>query len=183
MTYQQKTCRYRVLLSATKHQHWNILTFQTSGSIVMILLCRTGMLSLIMTNRRWRSKPCTLTRSQAKNKTQTLPKVLLPSLLNYPPFFFSSLISAVTFPLRGTLMVPVVLSKETCSVLVQIKQKQTREKKPLNPAGLTRHIWANLWVMIWSVYRCNASSSENQSLVTQRGELLQRITGSTLLVN
>lgn len=35
-------------------------------------------------------------------------------------------------------MVPVVLSKETCSVLVQIEQKQTGD---MNPGGLT---WVKL---------------------------------------
>lgn len=54
----------------------------------------------------------------------------------------------------GDLMV-LVLSKESCSVLVQIEQKQTGEMKLMNPAGLTWRIWADLWEMIWSVYRCN----------------------------
>lgn len=55
----------------------------------------------------------------------------------------------------GVLMFPVVLWKETCSVLVQIEQKQTGDMTAMNPAGLMWRNWVNLWEMIWSVYRCN----------------------------
>lgn len=71
------------------------------------------------------------------------------------PFYLPSFISSETFYWGGDLMVPVVLSKETFSVLVQIEQKQTGDMKLMNPAGLTWRIWADLWEMIWSVYRCN----------------------------
>lgn len=39
--------------------------------------------------------------------------------------------------------------------LVQIEQKRTGDMKPTSPAALTRRTWVDLWVMIWSVYRCN----------------------------
>lgn len=71
-----------------------------------------------------------------------------PSLLS-----FLHLLRDTVF--RVSLVVLVVLSKDTCSVLVQIEQKQTGDVTLMDPAGLMRHIWVDLWEMIWSVYRCN----------------------------
>lgn len=95
-----------------------------------------------------RTRLVCLLKSQA-----ALPPSLSPSLSFLPSLLH--LLGDVL--LRGNLMVPVVLSKETCSVffLVQIEQKRTGDMKPTSPAALTRRTWADLWVMIWSVYRCN----------------------------
>lgn len=60
-------------------------------------------------------------------------------------------------------MVPVVLSKETCSVLVQIEQKQTGDMKSMNPAGLTRRIWADSLGDDTISLSLQPSSSNNQS--------------------
>lgn len=87
---------------------------------------------------------------QPKNKTSMLSKPSSP-----PSLFLSSFLHLLRdILLEGDLMVPVVLSKETCSVLVQIEQKPG-DMKLMNPAGLTWRIWADLWEMIWTCYRCN----------------------------
>lgn len=80
-----------------------------------------------------------------------------PTLPSFLPSFLPSILPSFLHLLSNVLLCgwAVVLSKETCPVLVQIEQKQTGDMKLMNPAGLTWCIWADLWEMIWSVYRCN----------------------------
>lgn len=107
--------------------------------------------------------------------------VCLQSQAALPPFLPSFIFSETFYWGEGSDGFQLFCQKVTCSVLVQIEQKQTEDMESMIPAGLMWRIWVNLWEMIWSL---QPSSSNNQSpkpwsLVTRRDELLQ-ITGSTL---
>lgn len=80
----------------------------------------------------------------------------IPQSFPFLPSFLHFFISSATFYWGGIWWFQLFCQKKLVQFfLVQIEQKRTGDMKPTSPAALTRRTWADLWVMIWSVYRCN----------------------------
>lgn len=120
-----------------------------------------------------------------KNNFSIIPQPIIPSfLLSVFLPFLSDLPRNMLSGDDVSSSAPPLPPKKNFSVLVQIEQKLTEDLMSMNPAGFMWHIREDFWEMVWSVYSSNPIPSNNQPpnpwhLVSRRGELLQRITGST----